>query len=198
MREFCSHEVSFHSIPIAFCEGCTFIVRIDYLWFLRWWPQCLQYADFQTSWPVIGEKPEQPHPTVPLQWAPWTATWVWRSVVVELCELLAVVNELRPTTVTTAIPAKNFFVFIIACAKFVSHPTFMYFDYQWFLWKWNPVWISSASLHCDRNVCSSNYPSCYRSSHGSRSGCHWTCSRDMAYARDRQSLIRLHLRPYQH
>lgn len=130
MRELCSHEVYLHSILIAFCEGCTFIVRIDYLWLLRWWPQCLQYADFQTSWPVIGEKPEQPHPTVPLQWAPWTGTWVWRSAVVVLGELLAVVNELRPITATTAIaiPAKNFFVFIIVCAKFVSHPTFCYVE----------------------------------------------------------------------
>ena len=55
---------------------------------------------------------------------------MWRSVVVIVCELLVVVNELRPITATTAIaiPAKNFFVFIIVCAKFVSHPTFDYMN----------------------------------------------------------------------
>ena len=115
MRELCSHEVSFHSIPIAFCEGCTFIVCIDYLWLLRWWPQCLQYADFQTSWPVIGEKPEQPHPTVPLQWAPWTAMCVWRSTEELHVEPLLLVKEHKPTTATiaTTAPVKNFFVLIL-------------------------------------------------------------------------------------
>lgn len=42
-----------------------------------------------------------------------------------VCKPFDVVKEQRPITATTATatPAKNFFVFIIVCAMFVSHPT---------------------------------------------------------------------------
>ena len=87
--------VEFAAKPITrFCRICSSFVA--YLWDLRWWPQCLQYAFSHSSPLVLGEKPGQSQPTVPLQCLPWHDTSVHTSLFTSVLE----VKEQTPITTT--------------------------------------------------------------------------------------------------
>ena len=58
---------------------CHCLIIPFYLWQLFLCPQFLQYACCQTSPLVMGENPEQLHPTEPVQRFPCTVIWVAKA-----------------------------------------------------------------------------------------------------------------------